>query len=238
MQGGDIYCASASQMFGVPVEKHGMNGELRQKGKQAELACGYGGSVGAMKSMGAVRMGVKEEELQPLVDAWRQANPRIVQFWWEVERAAKTCVKQHVPTQAGRLRFEYQSGILFIQLPSGRRLAYAKPRMGENRFGGEAITYEGVGTGRKWERLETYGAKCVENIVQGTARDLLAFALLRLEKAGYPVVMHCHDEAICEVPIGQGSVEEVNRIMAVSPEWAEGLPLKADGFETEFYKKD
>lgn len=237
-QGGDIYCASASQMFGVPVEKHGINGELRQKGKQAELACGYGGSVGAMKSMGAVRMGVKEEELQPLVDAWRQANPRIVQFWWEVDRAAKTCVKQHVPTQAGRLRFEYQSGILFIQLPSGRRLAYAKPRMGENRFGGEAITYEGVGTGRKWERLETYGAKCVENIVQGTARDLLALALLRLEQAGYPVVMHCHDEAICEVPIGQGSVEEVNRIMAVSPEWAEGLPLKADGFETEFYKKD
>lgn len=237
-QGGDIYCASASQMFGVPVEKHGINGELRQKGKQAELACGYGGSVGAMKSMGAVRMGVKEEELQPLVDAWRQANPRIVQFWWEVDRAAKTCVKQHVPTQAGRLRFEYQSGILFIQLPSGRRLAYAKPRMGENRFGGEAITYEGAGTGRKWERLETYGAKCVENIVQGTARDLLALALLRLEQAGYPVVMHCHDEAICEVPIGQGSVEEVNRIMAVSPEWAEGLPLKADGFETEFYKKD
>lgn len=237
-QGGDIYCASASQMFGVPVEKHGINGELRQKGKQAELACGYGGSVGAMKSMGAVRMGVKEEELQPLVDAWRQANPRIVQFWWEVDRAAKTCVKQHVPTQAGRLRFEYQSGILFIQLPSGRRLAYAKPRMGENRFGGEAITYEGVGTGRKWERLETYGAKCVENIVQGTARDLLALALLRLEQAGYPVVMHCHDEAICEVPIGQGSVEEVNRIMAVTPEWAEGLPLKADGFETEFYKKD
>ena len=237
-QGGDIYCASASQMFGVPVEKHGINGELRQKGKQAELACGYGGSVGAMKSMGAVRMGVKEEELQPLVDAWRQANPRIVQFWWEVDRAAKTCVKQHVPTQAGRHRFEYQSGILFIQLPSGRRLAYAKPRMGENRFGGEAITYEGVGTGRKWERLETYGAKCVENIVQGTARDLLALALLRLEEAGYPVVMHCHDEAICEVPIGQGSVEEVNRIMAVSPEWAEGLPLKADGFETEFYKKD
>lgn len=137
-----------------------------------------------------------------------------------------------------RLRFEYQSGIVFIQLPSGRRLAYAKPRMGENRFGGEAITYEGVGTGRKWERLETYGAKCVENIVQGTARDLLAFALLRLEKAGYPVVMHCHDEAICEVPIGQGSVEDVNRIMAVTPEWAEGLPLKADGFETEFYKKD
>lgn len=237
-QGGDIYCASASRMFGVPVEKHGINGELRQKGKQAELACGYGGSVGAMKSMGAVRMGVKEEELQPLVDAWRQANPRIVQFWWEVDRAAKTCVKQHVPTQAGRLRFEYQSGILFIQLPSGRRLAYAKPRMGENRFGGEAITYEGAGTGRKWERLETYGAKCVENIVQGTARDLLALALLRLEEAGYPVVMHCHDEAICEVPIGQGSVEEVNRIMAVSPEWAEGLPLKADGFETEFYKKD
>ena len=237
-QGGDIYCASASQMFGVPVEKHGINGELRQKGKQAELACGYGGSVGAMKSMGAVRMGVKEEELQPLVDAWRQANPRIVQFWWEVDRAAKTCVKQHVPTQAGRLRFEYQSGILFIQLPSGRRLAYAKPRMGENRFGGEAITYEGVGTGRKWERLETYGAKYVENIVQGTARDLLALALLRLEEAGYPVVMHCHDEAICEVPIGQGSVEEVNRIMAVAPEWAEGLPLKADGFETEFYKKD
>lgn len=237
-QGGDIYCASASQMFGVPVEKHGINGELRQKGKQAELACGYGGSVGAMKSMGAVRMGVKEEELQPLVDAWRQANPRIVQFWWEVDRAAKTCVKQHVPTQAGRLRFEYQSGILFIQLPSGRRLAYAKPRMGENRFGGEAITYEGVGTGRKWERLETYGAKYVENIVQGTARDLLALALLRLEEAGYPVVMHCHDEAICEVPIGQGSVKEVNRIMAVSPEWAEGLPLKADGFETEFYKKD
>ncbi len=237
-QGGDIDCASASQMFGVPVEKHGINGELRQKGKQAELACGYGGSVGAMKSMGAVRMGVKEEELQPLVDAWRQANPRIVQFWWEVDRAAKTCVKQHVPTQAGRLRFEYQSGILFIQLPSGRRLAYAKPRMGENRFGGEAITYEGVGTGRKWERLETYGAKCVENIVQGTARDLLALALLRLEQAGYPVVMHCHDEAICEVPIGQGSVKEVNRIMAVSPEWAEGLPLKADGFETEFYKKD
>lgn len=237
-QGGDIYCASASRMFGVPVEKHGINGELRQKGKQAELACGYGGSVGAMKSMGAVRMGVKEEELQPLVDAWRQANPRIVQFWWEVDRAAKTCVKQHVPTQVGKLRFEYQSGILFIQLPSGRRLAYAKPRMGENRFGGEAITYEGVGTGRKWERLETYGAKCVENIVQGTARDLLALALLRLGEAGYPVVMHCHDEAICEVPIGQGSVEEVNRIMAVAPEWAEGLPLKADGFETEFYKKD
>lgn len=200
--------------------------------------CGYGGSVGAMKSMGAVRMGVKEEELKPLVDAWRQSNPKIVQFWWEVDRAAKMCVKQRITTQAGRIRFEYQSGILFATLPSGRRLAYAKPRMGENKFGSEAITYEGVGTSRKWMRLETYGPKLVENIVQGTARDLLALAMLRLDAAGYSVVMHCHDEAICEVPIGQGSVEEVNRIMAIAPDWAEGLPLRADGYECEFYKKD
>lgn len=202
--GGDIYCASASQMFGVPVEKHGFNSHLRQKGKIAELALGYGGSVGALKAMGALQMGLSESELKPLVDVWRQANPNIVQLWWDVDRAVKDCVKQKTTTQTHGMRFMYQSGILFIVLPSGRRLAYVKPRLGENKFGGESVTYEGVGAAKKWERLESYGPKFVENIVQATARDILAEAMLRLGWAGYNIVMHVHDEVVIEAP-GNGA---------------------------------
>ena len=184
--GGDIYCASASQMFHVPVEKHGVNGHLRQKGKIAELALGYGGSVGALKSMGALEMGLAEEELQPLVDAWRGSNPMITQFWWDVDRAVKDCIRQRVPTETHGLRFDYRSAMLFITLPSGRRLAYVKPRIGENQFGGESVTYMGVSGTKKWERLESYGPKFVENIVQGTARDILCYAMQTLRK-----LLHC-----------------------------------------------
>lgn len=235
--GGDIYCASASQMFHVPVEKHGINGHLRQKGKIAELALGYGGSVGALKAMGALQTGLAEEELKPLVDAWRQANPQIVQLWWEVDRAVKDCVKQKTTTQTHGIRFMYQSGILFITLPSGRRLAYVKPRMGENKFGGEAVTYEGVGTAKKWERIESYGPKFVENIVQAIARDILAEAMLRLDKAGYKIVMHVHDEVVIEAPMAS-SLEDICFIMGQTPVWAGGLLLRADGYVCDFYRKD
>ncbi|NCC69598.1 MAG: hypothetical protein EOM14_15675, partial [Clostridia bacterium] len=236
--GGDIYCASASQMFHVPVEKNGVNGHLRQKGKIAELALGYGGSVGALKAMGALQMGVLEEELQPLVMAWRQSNPRIVKLWWDVDKAAMTAVRQKTTSETHGIRFACQSGMLFITLPSGRNLVYVKPRIGVNRFGSDAITYEGVGGTKKWERIESYGPKLVENIVQATARDILAEAMLRLSASGFEIVMHVHDEAVLEVPTHVSSVDEICRIMAEKPKWATGLLLSADGYECEFYKKD
>lgn len=233
--GGDIYCASASQMFHVPVEKHGVNGHLRQKGKIAELALGYGGSVGALKSMGALEMGLAEEELQPLVDAWRDSNPMITQFWWDVDRAVKECVKMRIPTETHGLRFVYRSAMLFITLPSGRRLAYVKPRIGENQFGGESVTYMGVGGTKKWERLESYGPKFVENIVQGTARDILCYAMRTLRNCA--IVAHVHDEIILEAD-RRMSVQAVCEQMGRTPPWAKGLKLRADGYECEFYQKD
>lgn len=236
--GGDIYCASASKMFKVPVEKHGVNGELRQKGKISELACGYGGSVGALKNMGAVEMGVQENELQGLINDWRNANPHIVRFWYEVGNAAMKAIKEKTTVPLGKLVFVYERGILFIRLPSGRRLSYIKPRIGTNRFGGDSITYMGINSAKKWDRLETFGGKLTENIVQGTARDLLAKALINTANAGYDTVFHVHDEIICEVPNGYGSVDELCRQMCIKPEWADGLPLNADGFECEYYKKE
>lgn len=233
--GGDIYCASASQMFHVPVEKHGVNGHLRQKGKIAELALGYGGSVGALKSMGALEMGLAEEELQPLVDAWRSSNPMITQFWWDVDRAVKDCIRQRVPTETHGLRFDYRSAMLFITLPSGRRLAYVKPRIGENQFGGESVTYMGVSGTKKWEQLESYGPKFVENIVQGTARDILCYAMQTLKNCS--IVAHVHDEIIIEAD-RRMSVAAVCEQMGRTPPWAKGLKLRADGYECEFYQKD
>ena len=236
-RGEDIYCASASQMFHVPVEKNGVNGHLRQKGKIAELSNGFGGSVGALKAMGALEMGLKEEELKPLVDAWRSANPNIVQFWWDVDRAAKTCITEKTLTETHGIRFQYQSGFLFITLPSGRRLAYVKPRIGVNRFGGESVTYEGVGCTKKWDRIESYGPKFVENIVQATARDILADAMRRLDAAGYRIAMHVHDEVVIEAP-KTASLEEICAIMGETPKWAKGLLLRADGFTCDHYKKE
>lgn len=236
-QGGDIYCASASQMFHVPVVKHGVNGHLRQKGKIAELALGYGGSVGALKAMGALNYGLTEEELKPLVDAWRQSNPRIVKFWWDVDRAATTCVRDRVPAETHGIRFLYQSGMMFIVLPSGRKLVYVKPKMGVNRYGSESVTYEGVGEQKKWLRLESYGPKFVENIVQATARDILVEAMRRLESAGYQIVMHVHDEAVIEAP-ADSSLEDICAIMGQTPAWAGGLLLRADGYVCDFYQKD
>lgn len=236
-QGGDIYCASASQMFHVPVVKHGVNGHLRQKGKIAELALGYGGSVGALKAMGALNYGLTEEELKPLVDAWRQSNPRIVKFWWDVDRAAAACVRDRVPAETHGIRFFYQSGMMFIVLPSGRKLVYVKPKMGVNRYGSESVTYEGVGEQKKWLRLESYGPKFVENIVQATARDILVEAMRRLEAAGYPIVMHVHDEAVIEAP-ADTSLDDICAIMGQTPSWAEGLLLRADGYVCDFYQKD
>ncbi len=236
--GGDIYCASASKMFKVPVEKHGVNGELRQKGKISELACGYGGSVGALKNMGAVEMGVQENELQGLINDWRNANPHIVRFWYEVGNVAMKAIKEKTTVPLGKLVFEYERGILFIRLPSGRRLSYIKPRIGTNRFGGDSITYMGINSAKKWDRLETFGGKLTENIVQGTARDLLANALINAANAGYDTVFHVHDEIICEVPNSYGSVEELCKLMCIKPDWADGLPLNADGFECEYYKKE
>lgn len=236
-QGGDIYCASASQMFHVPVVKHGVNGHLRQKGKIAELALGYGGSVGALKSMGALNYGLTEEELKPLVDAWRQSNPRIVKFWWDVDRATTTCVRDRVPAETHGIRFLYQSGMMFIVLPSGRKLVYVKPKMGVNRYGSESVTYEGVGEQKKWLRLESYGPKFVENIVQATARDILVEAMRRLEAAGYQIVMHVHDEAVIEAP-ADSSLEDICAIMGQTPAWAGGLLLRADGYVCDFYQKD
>ena len=232
---GDIYCASASAMFGVPVEKHGQNAELRQKGKIAELALGYGGSVGALKSMGAIEMGLTEEELQPLVDSWRTANPNIVRFWWDVDRAAKQAVKRHEPSMLKGIRFECRSGMLFITLPSGRRLSYVKPRMGENRFGGEAVTYEGIGATKKWERIESYGPKFVENIVQAISRDILCYAMRTLSYCR--ICAHVHDELIIECR-KDASLAAICEQMGRTPPWAEGLVLRADGYETQFYKKD
>ena len=235
VKNGDIYCASASAMFGVPVEKHGRNAELRQKGKIAELALGYGGSVGALKSMGAIEMGLKEEELQPLVDSWRTANPNIVRFWWDVDRAVKKAVKQREPSVLRGIRFECRSGMLFITLPSGRRLAYVKPRIGENRFGGESVTYEGVGGTKKWERIESYGPKFVENIVQAISRDILCYAMRTLSHCR--ICAHVHDELIIECR-KDASLEAICEQMGRTPPWAEGLVLRADGYETQFYKKD
>ena len=235
--GGDIYCASASQMFHVPVKKHGINGHLRQKGKIAELALGYGGSVGALKAMGALNMGVPEEELKPLVDAWRLANPNIVRLWWDIDRAASTCVREKTTTECRGIRFIYQSGMMFIVIPSGRKLVYVKPRMGVNRYGNESVTFEGVGEQKKWLRLESYGPKFVENIVQATARDILAEAMLRLDEHGYKIVMHVHDEAVNEAP-ADTSLEDICEVMGQTPVWAKGLLLRADGYICDFYKKD
>lgn len=236
--GGDIYCASASKMFHVPVERHGQNSHLRQKGKIAELALGYGGAVGALTAMGALEMGLAEEELPPLVRQWREANPHIIRLWAQVENAAMTAVREKARVRLGRLTFHCRSGMLFITLPSGRKLCYVKPRIQANRFGGDGLTYEGVGESRKWTRIETFGGKLTENIVQATARDLLAEAMLRLRDAGFEIVMHVHDEAVLEVPIGHSGVEEVCALMAEAPAWADGLPLRADGYECRFYQKD
>lgn len=234
-KGGDIYCASASQMFRVPVEKHGINGHLRQKGKIAELALGYGGSVGALKAMGALEMGLSEEELKPLVTAWRAANTNITQFWWDVDKAVIEAVGQKAIRKTHGLTFQCTHGMLFITLPSGRRLAYVKPKLTENQFGGISVTYEGVGVNKRWERIESYGPKFVENIVQATARDILAHAMQTLKHL--EIVMHIHDEIVIEAPINL-SVEEVCARMSQAPTWAKGLPLNADGYECAFYQKE
>lgn len=234
-EGKDIYCASASQMFKVPVEKHGINGHLRQKGKIAELALGYGGSVGALKAMGALEMGLTEDELHPLVDAWRQANPKIVQFWWDVDRAAMEAVRYKHTNETHGITFTCRSGMLFITLPSGRQLAYVKPKIGENKFGGSCITYEGVGGTKKWERLDSYGPKFVENIVQATARDILCHSMKTLRHCS--IVMHIHDELVIEAD-PRVSLDAVCEQMGRTPAWAKGLLLRADGYETDFYKKD
>ena len=231
----DIYCASASEMFHVPVERHGQNSHLRQKGKIAELALGYGGSVGALKSMGALDMGLQEEELQPLVDMWRSSNPNIVRFWWEVDRAVKTAIKERTQTAVKGIVFKYQSGMLFIQLPSGRSLTYIKPKMGENKFGGESVTYEGIGATKKWERIESYGPKFVENIVQAISRDILMYAIRTLSHCF--IVGHVHDELIIECR-PDVSLEAICEQMGRTPDWMPGLILSADGYGTEFYKKD
>ena len=233
--GGDIYCASASQMFKVPVEKHGVNGHLRQKGKIAELALGYGGSVGALKAMGAIDMGLAEEELQPLVNAWRQTNPHIVEFWWQVDRAVKKVIRERKPQDVKGIKFFYQSGMLFITLPSGRNLCYVKPRIGQNRFGGESVTYEGVGSTKKWERIESYGPKFVENIVQGTSRDILMYAMKTLRCCS--IVAHVHDELIIEAD-PRVSLKAICEQMGRVPPWASGLVLRADGYVCDFYMKD
>ena len=232
---GDIYCASASQMFGVPVEKHGVNGHLRQKGKIAELALGYGGSVGALKAMGALDMGLSEEELQPLVSMWRESNPRIVQYWWKVDNAVKKAIKEHVTTEVGDVKFFWKSGMLFIELPSGRRLAYVKPKIGVNQFGGESVTYMGTDAQKKWSRIESYGPKFTENIVQAISRDILAYAMNTLRN--YRIVGHVHDEVIIEVP-PKVSLNIICELMGQTPPWIPGLLLRADGYECEFYRKD
>ncbi|QRN84854.1 DNA polymerase [Clostridia bacterium] len=235
---GKIYEASAAQMFHVPIDEITKGSPLRQKGKISELACGYGGGVGALKAMGALEMGVEEHELQGLINNWRTANPRIVKFWWDVDKAAITAVKERTKTSTHGICFTYKSGMLFVTLPSRRDLVYVKPKLKLNKFGREGLTYEGIGITKKWERIETYGPKIVENIVQAASRDLLAEAMLRLDKRGFAIVAHVHDEVICEVPMDESSVEEVCSIMSESPKWSEGLPLDADGYECAFYKKD
>jgi len=233
--GGDIYCASASQMFGVPVEKHGVNGHLRQKGKISELALGYGGSVGALKAMGALDMGLTEDELHPLVTAWRSANPNIVRFWLDVDRAVMRAVREHINSEVRGIRFSWQSGMLFITLPSGRKLTYIKPRIGMNQFGSDCVTYEGVGSTKQWERLESYGPKFVENITQATSRDILCYAMKTLRCCN--IVAHIHDEVVIDAD-KRMSLEAVCEQMGRTPPWAPGLKLRADGFECNFYKKD
>ncbi|MFS5408179.1 DNA polymerase [Streptococcus agalactiae] len=234
-QGKDIYCISASQMFGVPVEKHGHNADLRQKGKIAELACGYGGAVGALKAMGAIDMGLDEQELQPLVDSWRQANPNIVLFWWDVDKAVKTAVKYQKQTETHGIQFKVRKGMLFITLPSGRKLAYVKPKMGENQFGGESVTYEGTGTAKRWERLESYGPKFVENIIQAISRDILAYSMKQLKD--FRIVGHVHDEIIIECDQSQ-NLEQIATLMGKAPYWMPDINLRADGYECLFYQKD
>jgi DNA polymerase len=225
-------------MFNVPIEKIDKGSPLRQKGKIAELALGYGESVGALTSMGALDMGLTEDELPQLVNQWRNANPHITKFWWDIDAAAIKAVREKRETVVDKVCFNYMSGILFVTLPSGRKLSYIKPRLEVNRFGREGLTHEGIGESRKWMRIDTYGPKLVENIVQATSRDLLALAMLRLRNKGFEIVMHVHDEAVLEVPVGESSVDEVCEIMAIAPEWAKGLPLRADGYECDFYKKD
>lgn len=234
--GEDIYCRTASRMFGVPVEKHGVNGQLRQKGKIATLACGYQGALGALKAMGGIEMGLSEDELQSIVDSWREANPNIVSLWWDIDSVVKRVVKTRTKEEYKSLVISYEKGILFIELPSKRRLAYPKAKIGMNRFGGESIVYEGIVVGNKWDKIESYGGKFVENIVQAIARDILAEAMMRLEKKGFNIVMHIHDEVVIESD--SSSVKEINEIMSIVPSWAPGLILDADGFESEFYKKD
>lgn len=234
-KGEDIYCASASRIYGVPVVKHGINSHLRQKGKIAELACGYGGSVGAMKAMGGSDLGLSDSELKQIVDDWREASPNIVRLWWDVDRSVKDCIKKRISTETHGLKFSYESGFLFIELPSKRRLAYVKPRIGVNQFGGESVTYEGVGSTKKWESIESYGSKFVENIVQAIARDLLMNSMKNLQD--YSIVAHVHDELIIEC-LPDTSLSEICEIMGKVPNWAEGLLLRADGYECEFYKKD
>ena len=234
--GEDIYCRTASRMFGVPVEKHGVNGQLRQKGKIATLACGYQGALGALKAMGGIEMGLSEDELQSIVDSWREANPNIVSLWWDIDSVVKRVIKTRSKEGYKNLVISYEKGILFIQLPSKRRLAYPKAKIGMNRFGGESIVYEGIVVGNKWDKIESYGGKFVENIVQAIARDILAEAMMRLEKKGFNIVMHIHDEVVIESD--SSSTEEINEIMSIVPIWAPGLILDADGFESEFYKKD
>jgi len=236
--GGDIYCASASQMFKVPVEKNGVNGHLRQKGKIAELALGYGGSVGALKAMGAIQMELFEDELQPLVTAWRNSNPNITYLWWGIDRAVKTVIKTKHPIEVYGIGIFYESSVLFIKLPSGRNLSYIKPLIAGNKFGGESVTYEGVGGSKKWERIESYGPKFAENIVQAISRDILAEAMLRLASHGFEIVMHVHDEVVIEAPNNISSAEEICTLMSETPAWAKGLILNAEGYECEFYKKE
>ncbi|WP_197695066.1 DNA polymerase [Corynebacterium belfantii] len=237
--GKDLYCETASRMFGVAVEKHGVNAELRQKGKVATLACSFGGASGALKKMGAVRMGLAEDELKPIVDAWRAANPRIVWLWQEVEEAALLAITTRRPVQLRNLMFSLESGILFVTLPSGRRLAYVKPGLGENRFGGTSLTYWSVTTGRRWGRLETYGGKLVENIVQAVARDLLVAGMKNVAEVGHQIVMHVHDEIVIDEPKNSAfTVEDACQLMSRLPAWADGLPLSADGYECGYYRKD
>ena len=235
---GKIYEATAANMFHIPMESITKTSPERQKGKQAELGCGYGGSVGALISMGALENGLKESELQDIIDAWRQANPKIVQLWYDIDRAAHRAIRTGQPQTVGKICIAYQGGMMLIRLPSGRKLVYIRPRLEPNRFGHMSITYEGIGVGNKWERLETYGAKLVENITQGMCRDILVEAMRRVEQAGFDIVAHVHDEMIVEVPDGVSSVEEICGIMSIPPEWCADLPLRADGYECRFYRKD
>lgn len=232
---GDIYCESASKMFKVPVVKHNINGHLRQKGKIAELALGYGGSTGALKSMGALEMGLKEEELQPLVDSWREANPRIVKYWWDIDKAVKTAVKQHLPAKVGRVEFIWKSGMLFIKLPSGRRLSYVKPKMALNQYGTESVTYYGTDAAKKWSRIESYGPKFVKNIVQAISRDILCYAMKNLRD--YRIVGHVHDELIIEHPTDE-DLQNIRTVVGQTPPWLPGICLRADGYTCRCYQKD